>query len=193
MGNPSADPRRPVEDRILNNQLTYSLLQLRLVGALLMLIVLCRLLVFLFAGLHQGPLEQLSYLGTLANWLPLLPLGLSLYLLGAGRYRMPREQPVILLIHYSLIPLAVLTLVVLPVAILNNLRLGLQLDINSLSFYQRELLGAVRNATAVMLSLLAGGGLVALKLQADAEMRRHHLNATQFFQGYPQRSKPRKR
>lgn len=166
-------------------------MQLRLVGVLLLLIVLCRLLVFLFAGLHLGPLEKLSSLGAMANWLPLLPLGISLYMLGAGRDRMRREQPVMLVLHYSLIPLAALTLLVLPVAVLMNLSLGLRLDVEELTFYQRELLGVMRNATAVMLSLIAGGGLVALKRQADAEMKRHRLTAAQFFQGFPPRHRKR--
>ena len=184
MPNRQTDPRSWVEARIQSNHITYSLVQLRLVGVLLMLIVLARVLVFLFAGLHLGPLEKLSSLGALANALPLLPLGISLYLLGAGRNRLRHEHQLMTLLHHSLLPLALLVLLVLPAAILHQLAIGQQLASAALTFYQQELLSPLRNATAVMLSIVAGFGLLLLKRQADAEMARHRLSPNQFFQPY---------
>ena len=178
------DPRAWVEARIQSNHILYSLAQLRLVGVLLMLIVLARVLVYLFAGLHLGPLEKLSSLSALASALPLLPLGISLYLLGAGRNRLNREQAFMILLHHSLLPLALLVLLVLPAAIVHQLALGQQLTATQLTFYQLELLSPLRNGTALVLSIVAGVGLLLLKRQADAEMARHRLSPAQFFQPY---------
>lgn len=178
------DPRSLAEARIQSNHLNYSLVQLRLVGVLLILIVLARLLVFLFAGLHLGPLEKLSSLGTLANALPLLPLGISLYLLGAGRNRLRNEHLVMTLLHHSLLPLALVVLLALPAAILHQVSIGQQLVTPQFTFYQRELLSPLRNATAVTLSVVAGLGLLLLKRQGDAEIARHRLSPGQFFQPY---------
>ena len=179
-----SDPRAWVEARIQANHITYSLVQLRLVGVLLFLIVITRVLVFMFTGLHLGPLEQLSSLGGLASALPLLPLGISLYLLGAGRHRHHREHWLMILLHYSLVPLALLVLVALPAVMLHQLLLGQALTTESLTFYQRELISPLRNVTALSLSIVAGLGLLLLKRQADAEMARHRLTPVQFFLPY---------
>jgi hypothetical protein len=178
------DPRAWVDARIQANHIIYSLAQLRLVGVLLLLIVLARVLVFLFAGLHLGPLEKLSSLNALANALPLLPLGMSLYLLGAGRNRVSREHSLMILLHHSLLPLALLVFLALPAAIMHQWALGQRLAVAELTFYQQELLSPLRNCTAVMLSIVAGVGLLLLKRQADAEMTRHRLSPGQFFQPY---------
>jgi hypothetical protein len=184
MSNRRRDPRAWVEAKIQSNHIIYSLVQLRLVGLLLLLIVLVRVLVFLFAGLHLGPLEQLSSLSALANALPLLPLGISLYLLGAGRNRLRHEHVLMILLHHSLLPLALLVLLALPAAIVHQLAIGKQLAVAQLTFYQQELLSPLRNGTALVLSVVAGVGLLLLKRQADAEMARHRLNVMQFFQPY---------
>lgn len=182
MGGHGSDPRAWVDARIQNNQFTYSLLQLRLVGVVLMLIVVARLVVFLFAGLHVSPLEQLAALGGLANWLPLLPLAISLYLLGAGRHRLPRERHLLVLVHHSLLPLSLLALLVLPATILHNLKVLAGIKVATLSFYQQELLSPLRNGTAMALCLIAGVGLLLLKRQGDVEMKRHRLTPALFFQ-----------
>jgi hypothetical protein len=172
-----------MEARIRENQFTYSLLQLRLVGVVLMLIVMARLLVFLLLGLHLGPLEQLSTLGALSNWLPLLPLAVALYLLGAGRQRLWHEKGVLIVLHHGLIPLALICVLALPSAILQNLFHGLRLTAGvDLTFYQRELLSPMRTVTSLALCAVAGVGLLLLKRQGDSEMKRHRLDAGQFFQ-----------
>jgi len=159
-------------------------MQLRLVGVVLILIMIARVLVLLFAGLHLGPLEKLSSLGALANSLPLLPLGSSLYLLGAGRHRLRRERWLMLLIHYSLLPAALLVIIALPALIAQQLLMSRELFTQPLSFYQLELLSPLRNATAVSLSVVAGIGLLMLKRQADSELARHRLSPGQFFEPY---------
>lgn len=184
MPNRRRDPRAWVDAKIQSNHIIYSLVQLRLVGLLLLLIVLGRVLVFLFAGLHLGPLEKLSSLSALANALPLLPLGISLYLLGAGRHRLRHEHQLMILLHHSLLPLALLVLLALPAAIVHQMMIGKQLMITQLTFYQQELLSPLRNGTALVLSIVAGVGLLLLKRQADAEMARHRMSAMEFFQPY---------
>lgn len=120
MSAPSNDPRARVDSWILNKQIDYSLGQLRLVGVLLLLVLIGRLLVLLLTSPSVDLLNRLSALGALATWLPLLPLGISLYLLGGGRQRLPREFVPTTLLHRSLVPLALVCLLLLPALTLQS-------------------------------------------------------------------------
>jgi hypothetical protein len=177
----STDPRTSLEARIRDNQLTYSLLQLRLVGVLLLLLLVGRLLVFLVTGMHVAPIERLSALGTMASWLPLLPLAISLYLLGAGRRRHSRDAAMATWAHFCLLPLALLCVLLLPGAILRDLHLARLAPLQTLSPYQLELLSPLRCATAIVLSVIAGLGLVLLYRQSASEIARHGLTPSLFF------------
>lgn len=181
MPNTSRDPRSSLEARIRDNQLTYSLLQLRLVGILLLLLLLGRLLVFLVTGLHVSSIERLSALGTMASWLPLLPLAISLFLLGAGRRRLTHEANLATWAHYCLLPLALVCLLLLPGAIGWELQQAQLIPSPSLSPYQLEILSPLRSATAVVLSMIAGLGLVMLYRQSTREIHRHGLTPAMFF------------
>lgn len=177
----STDPRTSLEARIRDNQLTYSLLQLRLVGVLLLLLLVGRLLVFLVTGMHVAPIERLSALGTMASWLPLLPLAISLYLLGAGRRRQTRDAAIATWAHFCLLPLAALCVLLLPGAILRDLYLARMVPLQTLSPYQLELLSPLRSVTAIVLSVIAGLGLVLLYRQGASEIARHGLTPSRFF------------
>lgn len=101
------------------HQMHYSLLQLRLVGVLLLLVLLTRAIGALFS-LEGAGIQQISAVSALSNWLPLLPLGISLYLLGGGRDRRPREFLPAEVLHRCLVPLAMVCLVLLPVITLHD-------------------------------------------------------------------------
>jgi hypothetical protein len=108
------DSREQVEAIIQGHQLTYSLMQLRLVGLLLLLFLLARSLLLLLPGLDGPAMAKLASLTTLSSGLPLLPLGISLYLLGGGRQRLSKEFAPTTLLHRSLVPLALACLLLLP-------------------------------------------------------------------------------
>ncbi|MEB3349207.1 MAG: hypothetical protein VKO00_04205 [Cyanobacteriota bacterium] len=193
MPDSSRDPRSSLEARLRDNQLTYSLQQLRLVGVLLLLLLLGRLLVFFFTGLHVAPIARLSALGSMANWLPLLPLAISLYLLGAGRSRPTRAATLACWLHYSLLPLALLCLAVLPGTMVWDLQNAALTAPQPLSPYQIEIISPLRSATAMVLSLLAGVGLLLLYRQSAAEIRRHGLTPAIFFKADAVRTSSRRR
>jgi hypothetical protein len=115
------DPRAHVHPFVERHQLHYSLLQLRLVGILLLLVLVARG-IGLFLSLEGPSIQQLSALTTMSNSLPLLPLGISLYLLGGGRQRQPREFLPTAVLHRFLVPLALACLVVLPAITLSNVQ-----------------------------------------------------------------------
>jgi hypothetical protein len=247
------DTRDEVDALVHGHQVNYSLEQLRLVGVLLLLIVLGQVLVVLILSAHGDPLQRLTALSALANWLPLLPLGTSLYLLAGGRRRHPRELLLIDLLNHSLVPLALACLFALPIlvvtdvanltwhhraaessharlvkshqdwlataerapsaAIVNQLatlhrlevpiasddpvklaqwRLAQALEHNAnqakaanpllnLSPYQLDLLAPWKTATTLVLTTIAGMGLVLLDRQGRRQMRRHGLTPALFF------------
>ena len=190
MSAPSNDPRARVDSWILNKQIDYSLGQLRLVGVLLLLVLIGRLLVLLLTSPSVDLLNRLSAISALATWLPLLPLGISLYLLGGGRGRLPHEPFLATLLHRSLFLLALICGLALPGMIL-KLWLGAQ-GLSDLTPYQLELLSPNRIVTAVLLSLISGIGLLLLKRQGDGEIKRLGTTPALFFEAGPRRQ-PRSR
>lgn len=109
----SRDERAHVEAIVQQHQLHYSLVQLRLVGILLLLLIASRGLEAVIT-LQAPPIQKLSSLTGLSNWLPLLPLGISLYLLGGGRQRRRQEFIPTEALHRGLLPLALACLLLLP-------------------------------------------------------------------------------
>ena len=109
----SRDERAHVDAIVKNHQLQYSLLQLRLVGLLLLLLLASRGLEAVIT-LQAPPIQKLSALTSLSNWLPLLPLASSLYLLGGGRQRRRQEFVPTEALHRSLLPMALACLLLLP-------------------------------------------------------------------------------
>ncbi len=114
------DAHAEVHAIVERHQLHYSLVQLRLVGILLLLVLATRAF-GLFFGLEGPSIQQLSAISSLSNSLPLLPLGISLYLLGGGRQRQPREFAPTELLHRCLVPLALVCLLVLPIITVHNM------------------------------------------------------------------------
>ena len=102
-----------MEAIVQQHQLHYSLVQLRLVGILLLLLIASRGLEAVIT-LQAPPIQKLSSLTGLSNWLPLLPLGISLYLLGGGRQRRRQEFIPTEALHRGLLPLALACLLLLP-------------------------------------------------------------------------------
>ena len=109
----SRDERAHVDAIVKQHQLQYSLVQLRLVGILLLLLLASRCLEALIT-LQAPPIQKLAALTNLSNWLPLLPLGISLYLLGGGRQRRRQEFVPTEALHRGLLPMALACLVLLP-------------------------------------------------------------------------------
>lgn len=186
MNSPGRQDAREQVDRIVQQHaIHYSLFQLRLVGMLLLLMVLSRMLVLVFLG-NRTSLEMLSAITALSNWLLLLPIGICLYLLGGGQRRQRHEVLITTLLHRSLVALALVCLLGLPVltlqqlpriTVLNQLSAGS----SSLSPYEQELVSPARTAITVTLQLIAGAGLLALHHQGSREIRRHGLTPSLFF------------
>lgn len=109
----SRDERAYVDAIVQQHQLHYSLVQLRLVGILLLLLLASRCLEAVIT-LQAPPIQKLSALTSLSNWLPLLPLGISLYLLGGGRQRRRQEFIPAEALHRGLLPMALICLLLLP-------------------------------------------------------------------------------
>jgi hypothetical protein len=115
-----SDPRDAVDAVVERHALNYSIKQLRLVGLLLLLLLLGRMLRLVVLLLDGRPLERLAGLVDLSDWLLLLPIGISLYLLGGGQGRLRREPPITTGLHYALLPLGLACLVLLPVITINQ-------------------------------------------------------------------------
>jgi hypothetical protein len=109
-----SDPRDAVDAVVERHALTYSIKQLRLVGLLLLLLLFGRLLRLLVLLVDGRALERLAGLVDLSDWLLLLPIGISLYLLGGGQGRLRREPPITTGLHYALLPLGLACLLLLP-------------------------------------------------------------------------------
>jgi len=186
MSTPIRDDTREQVDRIVQQHaIHYSLFQLRLLGMLLLLMMLSRLLVLALPGNHSN-LELLSAITTLSNWLLLLPIGICLYLLGGGQRRQRHEVLISTLLHRSLVALALISLLVLPVLTLQqaasiDVQKQLQGKTEQLSPYEQELVSPERTAITVLLQLIAGAGLLALHQQGSREIRRHGLTPSLFF------------
>lgn len=108
------DARDAVDAVVERHALTYSIKQLRLVGLLLLLLLFGRLLRVLVLLMDGRPLERLAGLVDLSDWLLLLPIGISLYLLGGGQGRLRREPPITTALHYALAPVGLACLLLLP-------------------------------------------------------------------------------
>lgn len=115
----SRDARDQVDEVVQAHQLHYSLVQLRLVGVIMMFII-ARGLLPLLLHLTSPPIERLASLTALSNGLPLLPLGISFYMLGGGRQRLPQEFLPATLLHRALVPLALACLLLLPAITLHS-------------------------------------------------------------------------
>jgi hypothetical protein len=165
-----------------NRQIDFSLVQLRLVGLLIIVQLIGRLVVALPGMMQSSPLERLSAVLILANWLPLLPLGISLYLLGAGHQRHPREQTIIPVLCQALRPLALVFTGLIPAALAWSVKAAKQVaSVQDLTPYQQELLSPERAITAIVLSVLTGLAFLMLDRQMKAMFKRYQMTLQLFF------------
>lgn len=177
---PHRDARAQVDAIVQEHQLQYSLVQLRVVGILLLLLVASRCLEAGF--MIQGPpIQKLTALTALSNGLPLLPLGISLYLLGGGRKRQRWEFLPTEVLHRSVLPLALVCLLLFPwltlqdVVRLNHQRtLALQEEQTRISRQAEWLAIADRSTSAAQIQSLAqrNGVNVPIQLGEPVELSR---------------------
>lgn len=154
----SRDERAHVDAIVQQHQLHYSLVQLRLVGMLLLLLLASRCLEAVIM-LQAPPIQKLSALTSLSNWLPLLPLGISLYLLGGGRQRRRQEFIPAEVLHRSLLPLALACLLLLP-----------WLTLQDVATLNRERRAAVEQEQALQISN-SEWSFLAERTQSSAQIR----------------------
>jgi hypothetical protein len=167
----SRDARDRVDEVVQGHQLHYSMVQLRLVGLLMLLFVLGRGLLPLLLSVDTAPIERLASLTALSGVLPLLPLGISLYLLGGGRQRLPQEFIPATLLHRALVPLALTCLLLLPAITLHSVislsqeRNEAKEDLEVLQSAHRRLLEDAEQATtAAQIRDLAGRQQIKLPI-----------------------------
>lgn len=99
-------------------QQLFSLFQVRLVGAILLLYFLLRCALLLALNPVIDPFMRLSQLSTLANIAILLPVGCALYLLGSGFRRKLVERILLKVLFPLLLPLSIGIGLLLPLAII---------------------------------------------------------------------------
>jgi hypothetical protein len=168
----SRDERAHVDAIVQQHQLHYSLVQLRLVGILLLLLLGSRCLEAVIT-LGAPPIQQLTALTSLSNWLPLLPLGISLYLLGGGRQRRRQEFVPTEALHRGLLPMALACLLLLPwltlqdgLALNKERRLALEQEQNRLISNSEWALLAERAVSAEQIRALARRAEVKVPIAA---------------------------
>ncbi|KEF41345.1 MAG: hypothetical protein ER33_11900 [Cyanobium sp. CACIAM 14] len=173
------DPRDEVDRIVHRHQLEYSIGQLRLVGLLLLAVVLGTLLVAAGFGSVATPLARLKGLLALTPTLPLLPLGVCLYLLGGGHRRHRHEQGWAPALHRALLPMALLCLLVLPAL---TLHAAFHLHSRQPQTAEaREILSPAPLLTTLLVQGLTGGGLLLQRRQGRRQMQRMGLTPGLFF------------
>ena len=176
------DTRDEVDDIVRRHQLDYSLGQLRLVRLLLLVLELGTLLLAGSFASVEPPAGRLSGLIGLSPPLPLLTLGVGLYLLGGGRRRSRLEQPWTGALHQTLLPLGLLLLLLLPaVTVHDATTLMSQRQLAPLSPLQEHLLNPVRLVTTLLLQGITGAGLLLMRSQGRRQMQRVGLTPALFF------------
>lgn len=168
--------------QLRNRHIDLSIIQLRLVGLLIITQLLSRIVVAVSSMAHVTLFERLSASLVLANWLPLLPLGVSLYLLAGGHLRQKREPFIITALCQSLRPLALVFLGLIPVLLIWQLKAAQAITVfESLSPYQQDLINPIRTLTAILLSVLTGIGFVMLHRQMQSVFKRYDSSPQSFF------------
>lgn len=164
------------------HNLVFSIYQIRLVGIFIVILFLSRLFVATCSGMLEPSLVRLSIQGSIINSLPLLPLGISLYLLGAGYRRHPRELKLLPHICNSLPFFAILCGVIFPVILLFNLHSAVaESTAAKLTPYQYELISYSRLLPALFSSVITGIGFHLISKQMRRTFRKYNVNCSQFF------------
>ncbi len=176
------DTRDEVDSIVNRHQVDYSLGQLRLVGLLLLVLELSTLLLAGSFASVEAPASRLNGLIGLSPALPLLLVGFGLYLVGGGHRRHRREQPWTGALHWTLLPLGLILLLLLPaVTIHDAATLFSQRQLAPLSPLQQHLLNPVRLTTTLLLQGVTGAGLLLMQLRGRRRMQRLGLTPSLFF------------
>ena len=177
------DTRDEVDGFVQRHQLDYSIGQLRLVGLVLLVLELVTLLLAASFASAEPPTGRLGGLIGLSPPLPLLLLGISLYLLGGGHRRYRLEQPWTGALHHILLPLGLVLLLLLPAVTIHNAAslIHQRQGVASLSPLQQHLLNPVRLITTLLLQAVTGAGLLLIRRQGRRQMQRLGLTPVLFF------------
>ena len=125
---------------------------------------------------------RLSIQGFLINSLPLLPLSISLYLMGAGHRRSRRELKILPYICNSLPFFSVLCGVILPAILLSNVYAAMaETAANKLTPYQQELISSSRIAPALIACIITGIGFFLISRQMQRLFAKYGVSCDQFF------------
>jgi hypothetical protein len=165
-----------------SHNLVFSLYQIRLVGILIIALFLSRLFIATFAWIFEPTLVRLSIQGFLINSLPLFPLSISLYLIGAGHRRSRRELKILPYICNSLPFLSVLCGVIFPVILLWNVNTAMaETAANKLTPYQQELISSSRIAPALVACIITSIGFYLISRQMQRLFAKYGVSCDQFF------------
>jgi hypothetical protein len=168
--------------RLRTHNLVFSLYQIRLVGILIITLFLIRLIIAVTAGIFEPTLMRLSVQGFLINSLPLLPLSISLYLLGAGHRRNRRELMILPHICNSLPFLSILCGVIFPLVLLFNFYAAIaETAVSNLTPYQQELISASRIIPALIACVITGLGFYLINRQMQRLFRKYNVTCAMFF------------
>lgn len=164
----------PSEDlKIRNHQVNYSIIQLRLVGILIIFLFSTRILAFLLT-FGSNHIQKMSALILASAALPLLPLGISLYLLGAGYRRHSREKNIPPLICKLLPTIAAFCGIVIPAAMLSILNHAYHTEYNrTLSPYESEIMGPYRLIQSMLFCWVTSAGLLLINRQMNSFFRKY--------------------
>ncbi len=156
------------------------LAQLRLVGALLIIRVLFRAFTLMILAM-RSPLESLhTPLFELCNWLIALPLGLALYFLGRVQNRVNKERTILVFLYRALLPLALLTLALIPLLIMLSLS-PLWSDLST----QLRQMHSVSVVTSVVMCSIAGAGIFILYRQLARSLAQYRVTVEDYFSSRP--------
>jgi len=165
-----------------SHNLIFSLYQIRLVGILIIALFLSRTIIAVVAGIFEPALVRLSIQGFLINSLPLLPLSISLYLMGAGHRRSRQELKILPYICNSLPFFTLLCGVILPAILLSNVYSAIsETTANKLTPYQQELISSSRIAPALVACIITSIGFYLLSRQMKRLFAKYSVSCDQFF------------
>jgi len=165
-----------------NHQVIYSLVQLRLVGALIVLLFLSRIVPLAVAFASGETILPVSSIVLTAAALPLLPLGISLYLLGAGHNRLPYERSFLPFLCDSLPFLALACILVIPSGMIYALsKASVTVGQRMASPYVHDLTSTYRVLQSFLFCWITGAGLFLIYFQMQKIFKRYNVNSSSFF------------
>lgn len=174
-----SEQRRPP---IRSHNLVFSLYQIRLIGILVLLLFSGRLVASSITAAYSPQFVRLSAYGFVTGSLPLLPIGLGLYLIGASHRRRAIELRLLPYLCDCLPVLAFVLGLIFPLILLVTLLdAGNAIVIEKLTPYQQELLSATRIAPSLVSCLITGVGLALLSSQMRRLFRKYGVSSRQFF------------